>query len=203
MHYNIAIIRIELHTPLPCAILKKIDDSIQSFQPRSHLVPPHSSLFKLVPGNPLVALARFHISPYSLMTAPGIFRWDKNVYINDICYISFLFSLSLTFKFLTCTSFFLFCFYILFSSIEPCDLDCRELFRLNAKISKVFSLLFKHLIIAWFMYLCGYVCTSALTISCHNEQNTLSFRGNHPKIPNFTNIMFWVPLIFFPIHISV
>lgn len=50
--------------------------------------------------------------------------------------------------------FFLFCFYdILFSSIEPCDLDCRELFRLNAKISKVFSFLFKRLIIAWFMYL--------------------------------------------------
>lgn len=90
MHFNIAIIRIELHTPLPCAIIKRIDDSIESFQPESHLV-PHSSLFKLVPGNPLVALARFHISPYSLMTAPGIFRRDKNVYVNDIFYIYFLF----------------------------------------------------------------------------------------------------------------
>ncbi|KAL6509987.1 hypothetical protein OROHE_020604 [Orobanche hederae] len=93
MHFNVAIIRIELPTPLPCAILKRIDDSIQSFQSGSHLV-PHSSLFKLVPGNPLAALARFHVSPYSLMTAPGKF------------------------------------------SIEPCDLDCRELLRLNAKISK-------------------------------------------------------------------
>ncbi|KAL6568951.1 hypothetical protein OROGR_000676 [Orobanche gracilis] len=91
-HFNVAIIRIELDASLPCANLNRIDDSIQSVQSGSLV--PHSRQFKLVPGNPLVALARFHDPPCSLSHAPGKF------------------------------------------SIEPCDLDCWELLRLNAKISK-------------------------------------------------------------------
>ncbi|KAL6579440.1 hypothetical protein OROMI_009656 [Orobanche minor] len=92
VHFNIAIVRIQLLALLPSANIKCIDDSMQT-QSKLHLV-PHSNLFKVIPGNPLFALGRFHGSSHALMAAPGKF------------------------------------------SIDRCGLDCGELLRLNAKMTK-------------------------------------------------------------------
>lgn len=82
IHFNIAIVRIHTHAPVPVVTLKPFDDSI-SIDPREirrsedmfHLR-PHSDMFNLSPGDLVVAIGR-HSDQSTLMVAPGVFSLDS------------------------------------------------------------------------------------------------------------------------------
>ncbi|KAF7132571.1 hypothetical protein RHSIM_Rhsim09G0048400 [Rhododendron simsii] len=78
-HYNIATIKIKTELALPSAALRFLDDSI-SVDPSAILessqLRPRSDLFKLCPGDMVVAVGRHFDRPYELMAAPGKFSLD-------------------------------------------------------------------------------------------------------------------------------
>ncbi|XP_050220570.1 putative protease Do-like 14 [Mercurialis annua] len=84
-HFNICAIEIESTAPLPTANLRCLDDSItfdgssghSSLEKKTFELRPHSNLFKVFPGDTLVALGRFHGESFEIMTAPGKFSVES------------------------------------------------------------------------------------------------------------------------------
>ncbi|KAI8537870.1 hypothetical protein RHMOL_Rhmol09G0057800 [Rhododendron molle] len=78
-HYNIATIKIKTELALPSAALRFLDDSIlvdPSAILESSQLHPHSDLFKLCPGDMVVAIGRHFDDHCDLMAAPGEFSLD-------------------------------------------------------------------------------------------------------------------------------
>ncbi|GER50158.1 serine protease htrA-like protein [Striga asiatica] len=123
-HFNISAIRIQSSAPLPTAKLRCLDDAIQTHDLSRPQVQQNSSLLKLLPGDDFIALGRHYSEPYDLMVAPGKFRlvtpkvslWT----ISTECFgIGLLSS-----------------FVVYIFSIDRCELDCKELLRVNCMITK-------------------------------------------------------------------
>ncbi|KAG5531160.1 hypothetical protein RHGRI_025949 [Rhododendron griersonianum] len=81
-HYNIATIKIKTELALPSAALRFLDDSI-SVDPSAILessqLHPRSDLFKLCPGDMVVAVGRHFDEHCELMAAPGKFSLDCGI----------------------------------------------------------------------------------------------------------------------------
>ncbi|KAH7865891.1 hypothetical protein Vadar_012741 [Vaccinium darrowii] len=83
-HYNLALIKVESDAMVQPASLRNLDDSI-SIHPceiqngvgsKSFQLRPHSDLFRLFPGDDVVALGRYFEEPHDIMVAPGKFSLD-------------------------------------------------------------------------------------------------------------------------------
>ncbi|GER50161.1 serine protease htrA-like protein [Striga asiatica] len=109
-HFNISAIRIQSPAPLPTAKLRCLDDAIQTHDLSRPQLQRHSSLFKLLPGDDFIALGRYHSGSYYLMVAPGKFRLVKPK--------ASLWTISTGIP------------------IDRCELDCKELLRVNCMITK-------------------------------------------------------------------
>jgi len=84
-HYNLALIKVESDAMVQPASLRNLDDSI-SIHPceiqngvgsKSFQLRPHSDLFRLFPGDDVVALGRYFEEPHNIMVAPGKFSLDS------------------------------------------------------------------------------------------------------------------------------
>lgn len=96
-HYNLAAITFEVDHGVEVASLRFVDDSlpitIPAFEEHSFQLHPHCDAFRLVPGEPLFALGRWHGSGNSIMIAPGVFsieqcRFDCKDLIRSTCRIT-------------------------------------------------------------------------------------------------------------------
>ncbi|XP_058182151.1 putative protease Do-like 14 isoform X2 [Rhododendron vialii] len=95
-HYNIATIKIKTDLAFPSATLRFLDDSISvdpSAISESSQLRRHSDLFKLCPGDMVVAVGRYFDQPYELMAAPGkfsldVFKFDCKELFRATCQIS-------------------------------------------------------------------------------------------------------------------
>ncbi|KAF5751205.1 hypothetical protein HS088_TW02G00215 [Tripterygium wilfordii] len=83
LHFNIAAIKIQSDSLLPTANLRHLDDSVTISPSQLHIpeeksfqLHAHSSSFNLIPGDTVIALGRYSISPHDLMAAPGKFSLD-------------------------------------------------------------------------------------------------------------------------------
>lgn len=79
-HYNLAAIKFEVDHGIEVASLRFVDDSlpitIPAFEEHPIQLQPQCDAFKLVPGEPLFALGRWHDTGNSIMIAPGVFRLE-------------------------------------------------------------------------------------------------------------------------------
>ncbi|KAF5185812.1 hypothetical protein FRX31_024601 [Thalictrum thalictroides] len=83
-HYNIASVKIQSESPLPVAVVRRLNDTmyVDPSQEISNKGKVLSSFqiqpeyFKLCPGDIVLAIGRFHQKPYNLMVAPGSFSLD-------------------------------------------------------------------------------------------------------------------------------
>ncbi|KAG9144897.1 hypothetical protein Leryth_021296, partial [Lithospermum erythrorhizon] len=72
-HYNIAVLTFKSDKRLPCAVLRPLDDSLASDNAPTNV--PYLPV-KLVPGDVVVALARFPQKSIDIMAAPGKYSAD-------------------------------------------------------------------------------------------------------------------------------